>query len=354
MFFAMFGFLSAAVGGLIALSSLTTQKLRLMMIDQTRQQFTDVANLINNQIVALQMQSPVPSGGTSENIATYLCNINKVREIIDCTTGAPRDPWRRAITGKVVRNTQTMVTKNGLMFTVPVTAYVLASNGPDGTLNTTIPAAPTTLANITSITPAGDDVIWVFTDLPGQRNNLQALETAVTNVGLAAQRNYQQQFGQIRDNLPVIYASAAAQSGGSFDFTKPQMQNAWKIWADAAHPGPATTSPNYTSELAAQKTYISNTTGVLTPSFGRVFAGTALNTFRLGADGDVAYIQRSLPSGGNMTLNGTVSDSNAPLYGINDVILLSVSTTGTVWQQATPPVCGAAKPVNCVAVKGNI
>jgi hypothetical protein len=347
LFFGLFGFMAAVIGGIIALSNVTAQKLRLMLLDQTHQQFKNVATVINEQYVRSYLQSPVPSGGTSQDIGPFICALQEVRQLIDCSTGLPKDPWGHDVTGKVVRQMKAFSTTNNLVFSVPVTAYAMLSAGPDGIVDTTLPPNPTTIAQLTALTATNDDILEVFTDAKGQQDNVNAVQGAMDHMGLAVQKQYQEQFGQIKSGLQNMYANI----NGNTDITSAQMQNAWKVWTDSSHQPPAVGDPNYTTLMTAYRTNI--IPSYPTPSLNKLFTGAVFNPYTVGADGDLATIQRTLPSGGSMGVTASVSDSDFTHYGINDVILISITTAGTVWPQVTSN-CNSTPPINCLKLKGTI
>jgi hypothetical protein len=226
-FFAIFGLLSAIIGGIIAVSNLTTQRLRIMLLNEAHEQFREANVMLNGQYIPNYLQSPpIPGAGTSTPAGPYVCGIEDIRQILNCSSGVPKDPWNHDVTGVVVRQMQAMATKNNLVFNVPVTGYALLSAGPDGIVQTTLPTNPTSIAQLTALTPAGDDILGVLTDQKGQQDNVGRIETAMSRIGQAATQNYQRQFSLIvKPNLASIYAAA-----NFADITSDAAQNYWKTY----------------------------------------------------------------------------------------------------------------------------
>jgi hypothetical protein len=226
-FFAIFGLLSSIIGGIIAVSNLTTQRLRVMLLNEAHEQFRSANVMLNGQYIPNYLQSPpIPGAGTSTPAGPYVCGIEDIRQILNCSSGVPKDPWNHDITGVVVRQMQAIATKTNLVFNVPVTGYALLSAGPDGIIQSTLPSNPTTIAQLTALTPSGDDILEVFTDQKGQQDNVGRVEGALTRIGQAAIQNYQRQFALIvKPSLASIYAAA-----NFADITTPAAQNYWKTY----------------------------------------------------------------------------------------------------------------------------
>jgi hypothetical protein len=226
-FFAIFGLLSAIIGGIITLSNLTTQRLRVMLLNQAHEEFRDADVMLNGQYIPDYLQSPpIAGGGPSTPAGPYVCGIEDIRQILNCSSGVPKDPWNKDLTGVVVRQMQAIATKNNLVFNVPVTGYALLSAGPDGVVQTTLPTNPTSIGQLTALTASGDDILEVFTDVKGQQDNVGRIENALSRIGQAATENYQHQFSLIiKPDIAAIYAAA-----NFTDVTSPAAQNYWKIY----------------------------------------------------------------------------------------------------------------------------
>lgn len=323
--FALFGLLMAAIGGVITTSVDSTQQFIRNQITQTQTYFRNTENVLLSQVAPANMQIPYTAcpDGTSHgasNVASYLCRaeVSQLAEWSGANDGAV-DPWKNDFTGYVLKkNVPIYASAPNYVITVPVTAMVLVSRGPDGRLNNQVQAdlaalssasqirdvlrigAPDPATCNTAVTSC-DDIVYSFSDQRALESRWKTIQDAIARINGAAMRNYDIQFRQFLDQLPAIYASNAS---GLYDSSGKLVIN--------------TSNINLWQGL-----------GVNPPSFATVNLNSATDRTLMGVDEEFRYVTTATAAGGS-SMNLTFVVSSSP-DGYNDILTTTLSNNGSPW-----------------------
>lgn len=335
LIFAFFGIFMAVIGGITSNSTDSTRQLMLNYTQQTKDFFHAAEKILVASTVPDNMEVPAPATScngsssdsegtayTAKSVGPYLCR----RELAQLATwsfanSGTNDPWGRPFQGIVI--TRDMSVAPGVE--APVTAFALVSSGPDRQMGANLQAAinnaVSTIDGVTNarqaimrvmrLTPdldtaAGndtDDIAYTFTTQRAQEERWAAIEGAVNRIGVAALRNYQQQFMRYQASMPTLYNSNISSyfntTTGVVNITTSTL-NLWK-----------------------------NQTGATVPTMASPDLNTTAGRYQLGVDQEFNLITQTVANGGSgMRLTTSVADST---YGSNDILTLQLTNSSSPW-----------------------
>lgn len=326
--FALFGILTGVVGGIAYTFTHSTQMLNaLLRADQART-LSDLKELV--QVISADALD-VPGTAGNPGPAVWLCNpangtVSLTKRVISCQSGTnlALDEWHRPLQGVMVRQTGVgMYAKPGMAGTAPVVAMAIISSGPNGVLDTALPTNPTTLAQVTGITIAGDDIGTTFSNQLTQSKAWQNIITQAQILGQIAGRYYYDKSIAFQKTI------SSSDVSGSLNISEEDIQG-WKRLPGA---------PNFTDIMNPQGSTASN-----------------IDDNKIGATQYRNDVERTLVNAsngaGHFNLVATVSSSGIAGTGQEkDTLLLTLTQTSTGWSTGVPQ-CNGANPTSCIVIKG--
>ncbi|MCP5405692.1 MAG: hypothetical protein H6922_05680 [Pseudomonadaceae bacterium] len=327
--FAVFGALLAAIAGVVTTSVESTRQFILNQVAATRTYFHNVEIALTEQVVPAEMQIAYQScpDGTSHgasNVKSYLCRteVSRLASWSGASDGSV-DPWKRDITGYVLKkDVPIYASLPNYVITVPVTAMVLVSAGPDGKLSNEVQSGlaglstssqirdvlrivPPDPASCNTSTNSCDDIVHTFTDQRALERRWKTIKEAMERIGGATVRHYGIQFKQFLGQLPDIYNSNIA---GLFDGSGNLVIN--------------TANLNIWQGL-----------GVSPPSLATVNLNSAADRTNVGVDEEFRYLTDPVAAGGSgMGLSFTVGSTP---NGYDDMLTIDLTNNGSPWGGST-------------------
>ncbi|MFZ2586552.1 MAG: hypothetical protein WAZ18_00280 [Alphaproteobacteria bacterium] len=326
LIFALFGAFMAAIAGIISSATDSTLQMMKNQVAQARSYFDSAEKVWLYNTVPAHLQIPFNScpDGTNygvHDVKSYLCQnqIAKLAQWLGSQQGT-KDPWKNDITGYVLRKEVPIyASAPDYVVSVPVTAMVLVSPGPDHRLAPALQADINALSGSSQIRDvlriaapnpttcsvatdgSCDDIVHTFSDMSAQQNRWRGVQAAVDRIGSAAGRDYGMQFRSFQSQLPGIYAANIASlfdASGNLSVTASNI-NLWK------------------------------SQGVSPPTFNDIDLNDPEERVRIGVDAEFEYITNSVSDGGSsLALAFAVSDSPG---GYQDVLTISLSNSASPW-----------------------
>jgi hypothetical protein len=317
----------------------TTQQFTLDQIEMTKAYLNNAKGVIMDLTVSANMETPYRAcpGGTTYDQSdprAYLCqqDIAQLAQWTGSSDGV-KDPWKSDFTGYVVRKPVTIFASsqgtNVNFVTVPVTAMVLVSPGPDRKLDKQLQDDLSALNSGSSLrdvlriaardqspgtcSPGGtvscDDIVMTFSDQDAQYNRWQAVQSSVGRIAYASLRHYQVQFLQYLPQLADLYknnASLLFDSSGTLIVSDTNI-NGWKKLAEGDPAAPDFGGNDYDLSDKTKRT-------------------------ALGVDSEFNYITDDIAAGGSgLNLSRSVEDSTD---GKNDVLVIKLTNRSSPWSGA--------------------
>ncbi|PZP39993.1 MAG: hypothetical protein DI585_02255 [Pseudomonas fluorescens] len=214
----LFSMMLTVVASIISSGTSNTSLLTKERIAETNAFFQSVENVVLNDITIENMHGN-PMGYATP--AEYIRNESRLSSLSNGRLADPAlDAWGRPIAGVIFTEylslTNSSDPDNRVM--VPVTGIVMVSGGPDGVIQTNIPAV-TSLVALQGIVvpsnaagaPANDDIIYTFDNRTIQQNYLATLKSHMERIGTAALKEYQARVSSYRQvKLDAYKANIAA------------------------------------------------------------------------------------------------------------------------------------------------
>lgn len=195
-FISIFSLMLTVVASLISSGTSSSAHLTADRIDETKQFFAQVANVTLNDVTLTNLKGN-PNNAT--NPADFIRNLSQLRLLSNGRLADPAlDAWGHPIQGAIFTEYHVLTSGSDLV-SVPVTGYVLVSGGPDGIVQTPIPAIITSLSALYGITvpttptgaPANDDIVFSFDNSEVQNQALTSLKSHMERIGSAALKELQ-------------------------------------------------------------------------------------------------------------------------------------------------------------------
>lgn len=302
--FSLFTFVLALMGSIISFGSKSAETLTEERIKEAGRFFEAMAAVIKNDVTQKYLTAN-PNNDTT--IPSYITGLPEVAAMsAGLYNSAGVDAWGKPLQGAIVTEYQliTATADADSAVSVPVTAIAFVSSGPDGVLDTVVPANPTTISAVRNIVvptdasgkPTSDDIVYTFDNREDQMRMLQTIHSHMERIGTASLKEYQYRVSTFRSNLIATYESdvAAGRAVAAPDMDLGNHSNAPKMLS----------------------------------------LDTTANRFALGVDEDIAVLERTLASGRRMVLSAvTPANANAPLV----LTLTNHSTNPTPWGTSTSP-----------------
>lgn len=296
--FSLFMFVMTLMAAIVTSGSTGSATLTDQRIADTRRFYEAVATVVKNDIT---QQYLTANPNNDKTAPAYIRNLPAAAAMSSGLYGdVGVDAWGNALRGAVVTEYQMLSSPSDpdSSISVPVTAVAFVSSGPDGTLQTAVPANPTTILAVRNIVaptdakglPTSDDIVYTFDNRENQMRVMQTLQAHMERIGTAALKEYQGRVATFRAALVAKYQADVAAGKA---VAPPSM--------DLADHGSA--APKMLS------------------------LSSAANRRQLGVDEDFSMLERTLPDGSKMLMT-TVAPANPddPL-----VMTLTNGTKKTPW-----------------------
>ncbi len=302
--FSLFTFVLALMGSIITFGSKNAEILTDERIKETGRFFEAMAQVVKNDVTQKYLTANPNNHVTIPNYITGLPEVAAMSAGLYSSVGV--DAWGKPLQGAIVTQYQLITASADANSTVsvPVTAIAFVSGGPDGEVQTVIPANPTTIGAVRNIVvptnaagqPTSDDIVYTFDNREDQMRLLQTIHGHMERIGTASLKEYQYRVTDFRSKLITKYEQDVAL-------------------------GKAVAAPDM--DLSNH----SNAPKMLSLE-------TDTNRYALGVDEDISVLQRRLASGRYMDLSAaTPTSANAPLI----LTLTNNPTNPTPWGTSTAP-----------------
>ncbi len=206
--FVMFGLITSVMGAIIVSISNGAIQIKEQQIESTKQYFRDIEFLFNKVIVTEQMAMPVIVPAKD-----YLIQPS-IKKLANLTWGTlQQDPWKSDYLVEV-GTTNTLIA-NGV--TVPITAFLLVSLGPDRVIDPDLQAEITALPSpasvrdimrieqkIAALNGSSDDIVYTFNTRTAIGKRWLAVEDRLQRIGSILLQDFAQK--RLRGE-PEIFAN---------------------------------------------------------------------------------------------------------------------------------------------------
>lgn len=243
----MFAIVGLIAGGLSFIARSVSESmvgLRDRQVAETERFFEEVEAVYTRQIVPQLMAVPEEA-----ELRDYLVR-DEIRQGVNWSM-APlgQDAWKKDITGFVSREFITILAAtDGTNVTVPVTAFLLVSAGPDREVDPALQAeidalnASSTLRDITRVeaTAGTDDIVLAFTTQKAQEKRWLDVQGRIGQIAGIMERHYAQQIQRFQGDIANFYTLNVADffvddgAGGRTLSITEDMLNAWQAGAPGA------------------------------------------------------------------------------------------------------------------------
>lgn len=296
--FSLFMFVMTLMAAIVTSGSTGSAMLTEQRIADTQRFFEAVATVVKNDITQQYLTANPNNDKTPPDYIRKLPAAAAMSSGLYGEVGV--DAWGNTLRGAVVNEYQLLSSASDPdnFISVPVTAVALVSAGPDGKLQTTIPANPATVLAVRNIVaptdakglPTSDDIVYTFDNRADQMRVMQTLQAHLERIGSAALREYQGRVATFRAALVAKYQADVAAGKA---VAPPSM--------DLADHG--SSAPKMLS------------------------LSSAANRRELGVDEDFSMLERTLPDGSKMVMTAAApANPDDPL-----VLTLTNGTKKTPW-----------------------
>lgn len=302
--FSLFTFVLALMGSIITSGTKGAETLTEERIKETGRFFEAMAQVIKNDVTQKYMTANPFNHVTIPNYITGLPEVAAMSAGLYSSVGV--DAWGKPLQGAIVTQYQliTASADANSAVSVPITAIAFVSSGPDGVLQTVIPANPTTIGAVRNIVvptnaagqPTSDDIVYTFDNREDQMRMLQTIHSHMERIGTASLKEYQYRVTDFRAGLIRQYETDVAL-------------------------GKAVAAPDMDLSTHANPPVM-------------LSLATPENRYKLGVDEDILILERDLSSGRRMLLSAAApTTATAPLV----LTLTNDPSKPTPWGTSSSP-----------------
>jgi hypothetical protein len=187
IFMAIFAMFFSVVASVISMGTVSSATIKAEAIAKTQQYLSNMAQVINDQITS---QYFTANPGGKNTLDDYVRSRPELTALTISRNGDTfADAWSRPIKGDWVKDEKQFLLNDPTnQVRVPVTAFLLVSMGPDGILQTKIPALKN-VSDVYGVRPEGDDILTAFDNRGAQTQLLNTIQSRINRIVAASVKN---------------------------------------------------------------------------------------------------------------------------------------------------------------------